>query len=70
MSDWSIQIRSTVTVIQTISNRAYPDMTAQQAKDYEAGLSQAEIIQRIIEEVPYALDEDLSVSQEVTIIED
>lgn len=67
MSDWKLQVKRTVTITQTHSNKSYPDMTAEEAKAYEIGMLDEEKLYQFSEALQFAHANDIEVSEEVQI---
>ena len=69
MSDgWNIHIEQTVTITRTLSSKSYPDMTCDQALEFEKNLAEDEKIENFIEELPYVSRDNLKYSEVVQIV--
>lgn len=67
MDEWKLRVTRTVIITQTRTNKSYPDMTAEQAKEYELQMDKNEKIQSFSESLQFADENDIEISEEVQI---
>jgi len=66
--DWQIKINQTISITRTLSSKAYPDMTKEQAIAFERDMERSEKIGSFMEELPYVRDENLQYSENIEAI--
>lgn len=72
MSDdvWKIRITETLTITREITNKSYPDMSAEEAKAYEEGMLIDDKIVNLAENLSYIEEKDMIYGEIVRIIKD
>lgn len=67
MSDWKLQVKRTVTITKTISNKTYLGMSSLEAKRYETDRPKDEKLLDFKEDIEFVHDTDIEVSEEVQV---